>query len=381
MFTSRSKMRVPKFNAKNERVKHRYLTFLAEAKQLSVATVDQIAAAIADFEQSTGCRDFRLFRPEQAQSYKHRLAKVVNPVSKQPLAKATISSRLAALKAFVQWLSQQPGFRKLSFSDAEYFNLSGNDERIAKAVRERPAPTIEQIRHVLHAMPVATVLERRNRALIAFALLSGARDDAIASMSLKHVDIEQRRLNQDAREVRTKNAKTMTTWFFPVGEDIEAIFSEWVHFLRCDMLWGSDDPLFPASKIAVGDSGHFENCGLDRKHWKSAAAIREIFRKAFKQAGLPYFNPHTFRKTLALFGYKQCHDFEALKAWSQNLGHTQMLTTLNSYGNVPQERQAEILKRQRTGALGLNAGGSAEPDAVTIQTVLAHLAKTVSHAS
>jgi hypothetical protein len=76
--------------------------------------------------------------------------------------------------------------------------------------------------------------------------------------------------------VRTKNAKTMTTWFFPVGEDIEAIFSEWLHFLRIELLWGSDDPLFPASKIVVGNSGHFENCGVDRKHWKSAAANRRV---------------------------------------------------------------------------------------------------------
>lgn len=79
MFTSRSNTRVPKFNAKNERVKHRYLTFLTEARQLSVATVDQIATAIADFEQSTGCRDFRL------QSYKHRLAKATNLVTKRRL--------------------------------------------------------------------------------------------------------------------------------------------------------------------------------------------------------------------------------------------------------------------------------------------------------
>ena len=284
------------------------------------------------------------------------------------------------MKAFVQWLSQQPGFRRLNFSDAEYFNLSGNDERIANAVRERPAPTIEQIRHVLQAMPSGTALERRDRALIAFTLISGARDNAIASMSLKHVDIDQERLDQDAREVRTKNAKTMTTWFFPVGDDIVAILSEWIHFLRTEMLWGSDDPLFPATKIAVGDSGHFENCGLDRKHWKSAAAIRDIFRNAFTLAGLPYFNPHSFRKTLVLLGLRRCqNDLEALKIWSQNLGHNQMLTTLCSYGNVPPERQAEVLKRQRAGAVCQDAGSHGGPDAGTIQTVLAHLAKTVSN--
>jgi integrase/recombinase XerC len=369
---------MPKFNAKNERVKHRYLTFLTEAHRLSDATVDQVAAAITDFEQSTGHREFRLFRAEQAQSYKHRLAKLTSPSTKRPLSKATISSRLAALKVFFQWLCQQPSFRKMNFTDADYFNLSGNDERIAKTVRQRPAPTIEQIRHVLQAMPCETAIQHRDRGLVAFTLLSGARDNAIASLSLKHVDIERRQLTQDAREVRTKNAKSMTTWFFPVGEDVEAIFSDWVHFLRTEMLWGLDDPLFPASKVAVGPSGHFENCGLDRKHWKSAAAIRDIFRDAFATAGLPYFNPHSFRKTLALYAYKKCNDFEALKAWSQNLGHTQMLTTLSSYGNIPPERQAEILKRQRNIGLGQNPGDQAEPDAGTIQTVLAHLAKAVS---
>ncbi len=38
-------------------------------------------------------------------------------------------------------------------------------------------------------MAHATDIEKRNRAVIAFALLTGARDDAIASLSLRHVDL------------------------------------------------------------------------------------------------------------------------------------------------------------------------------------------------
>ncbi len=285
-----------------------------------------------------------------------------------------MNARLSNLKTFFQWLSQQPGFRRLNFSDAEFFNLSANDERIAKAVRERPAPTVEQIRHILFSMPCGTPIERRNRALIAFTLLSGARDDAIASMSVKHVDLEQRKVRQDAREVRTKNAKTSITDFFPMGEDIETIVVDWLRYLRTELLWGADDPLFPKPKTAVGPSGHFENCGLDRKHWKSAAAIRTIFRQEFERAGLPYFNPHSFRKTLALYGLKHCPDFEALKAWSQNLSHTQMLTTLNSYGNVPCERQAEILDRLRIDLANPDSGLDAE----TMRKVMALLTKKAS---
>jgi integrase len=61
-------------------------------------------------------------------------------------------------------------------------------------------------------------IKRRDRALVAFTILSGARDGAIISLRLKHVDIERGMIEQDAREVRTKRAKTITTWFFPVGD-------------------------------------------------------------------------------------------------------------------------------------------------------------------
>jgi integrase len=356
-----------KFNPENERIKHRYLTFLLEAKRFSPGSVDQAAAAIADFEVSTGFKDFRLFRIEHAQSYKRKLSAAVGSGHGRGLAKATISSRLASLKAFFQWLAQQPGFRSwLNYSDAEYFNASANDERIAKAVRERPVASIEQIAHVLRSMPARSDIERRNQALIAFTLLSGCRDNAIASMSLKHVDLPNRRVFQDAREVRTKNAKTITSTFFPIGADLEVIFENWVHLLK-ERLWGPDDPLFPATKVSVGESGHFENCGLDRNHWKDAAAIRRIFKEAFETAGLPYFNPHSFRNTLVALGQKICPNPEAFKAWSQNLGHTHVLTTFTSYGAVASSRQDEILKELRNGS---SAG---EPDPATVQRVIDHL--------
>jgi hypothetical protein len=46
-----------------------------------------------------------------------------------------------------------------------------------------------------------------------------------------------------------------------------------------------------------------------------------VFKEAFENAGLPSFNPHSFRKTLAQLGQKKCHTMEEMKAWSQNLGH------------------------------------------------------------
>ena len=88
----------------------------------------------------------------------------------------------------------------------------------------------------------------------------------------------------------------------------------------------------------------FEAAGLERAHWSSAEPIRKVFREAFGRAGLPYFNPHSIRKTLAKLGEQICGSAEEFKAWSQNLGHEQVLTTLLSYGAVATDRQGEIIR-------------------------------------
>jgi integrase len=216
--------------------------------------------------------------------------------------------------------------------------------RIAKATRPARVPTLEQIRHVVRSMPASTDIERRDRALIAFTILTGARDGAIASFKLRHIDVAEGKLDQDARDVHMKFSKSFVTTFFPVGDDISALVGDWVDYLRQEKLWGLDDPLFPATKVAVGDSLRFEASGLDRKHWSSAGPIRTIFKQAFASVGLPYFNPHSFRKTLALFGGQRCKTPEEYKAWSQNLGHEHVLTTLCSYGDVSSYRQTEIMR-------------------------------------
>jgi integrase len=339
-------------NPQNERIKRAYFTYLAEAKGFSEATLDGVAKALNRFETYTKFRDFKAFHIEQAKGFKASLSEQTSVRTKDRLSKATLYATLSALKRFFVWLAGQPGYKsRISYSDAEYFNLSAKETRIAKAHRDPLVPTLEQIRHVIQTMPAGTEIERRDRALIAFTILTGARDGAIASLKLKHVDMGQGRLDQDARQVRTKFSKSFTTWFFPVGDDIRQIVGDWINYLRQEKLWGLDDPLFPATKIVVGDTRHFQASGLDRKHWSSAGPIRAIFKDAFAAAaGLPYFNPHSFRKTLALLGGQMCKSPEEYKAWSQNLGHENVLTTFSSYGDVARHRQGEILR-----ALGASA--------------------------
>jgi len=329
----------------NERIKRQYFAYLAEAKGRSEQTIDAVAKAIARFEAYTRHKDFKAFHIEQAKAFKRDLANQRSHRIGEPLSKATLYASLTALRRFFVWLAGQPSYKsRISYSDADYFNLSAKETRIAKALRPARIPTLEQIRAVIRHMPASTEIERRDRALIAFTILTGARDGAIASLKLRHIDVIEGKIDQDARDVQTKFSKSFVTTFFPVGDDISAIVADWVRYLLREKLWGLDDPLFPATKVTVGESLRFEASGLDRKHWSSAGPIRIIFKQAFASVGLTYFNPHSFRKTLALLGGQRCKTPEEYKAWSQNLGHEHVLTTFCSYGDVSSYRQTEIMR-------------------------------------
>ena len=333
-------------NANNERIKRQYFIFLKEARRQNEATVDAVAMAISRFESYTKYRDFKAFHFEQAVGFKNHLAQQTNQQTGKKLSKATLNSTLRQLKAFFQWLAMQSGYKsRLNYTDMEYFNLSEKEVRIATARRKTAVPTLEQVKHVIETMPNDSDIERRNCALIAFTLLTGARDSAIASMKLKHVDLMANSVFQDAREVKTKFSKTFTTYFFPVGDDIQQIVVDWVRYLKEELLWGNDDPLFPKTNVITGEDRIFKASGLKKEHWSTASPIRTIFRAAFESADLPYFNPHSFRNMLAVFGEKTCQTPEEFKSWSQNLGHEGVMTTFFSYGEVQQHRQGEIFQQ------------------------------------
>jgi integrase len=107
-----------------------------------------------------------------------------------------------ANKAFFLWLAGQPGYKsRISYSDADYFHPSANDRRIATARHDKRVPTTEQVKHVLSRMLAGTDIEKRDRAIIAFILLTGARDNAVAFFSLPHIDLAAREVDQDARAI------------------------------------------------------------------------------------------------------------------------------------------------------------------------------------
>lgn len=227
-------------NPANERIKREYFGYLKQAHGRGEATIDKVAGSLARFEESTRARGFDRYQREQAIAFKSRLADQRIARTGEAISKATAMATLRDLRAFFFWLAHQLGFkRRIPYSEADYFNLSDKDVTIARARREKRVPSLDQVHHVLASAFDTTPLARRDRALIAVAAFTGVRGEALISLRLRDVDLVGGFIDQDARHVRTKFAKSFRTFFLPIGGTALAIAIAWVEELRRDHLWGS----------------------------------------------------------------------------------------------------------------------------------------------
>jgi len=332
-----------KFNAENERLKARYEQYLKEAKGQDEKSLDKVRAALVRFEDSTKFKPFKAFHIEQARCFKDALSKAKTAKGK-PLSLSTTDATLRLVKGFFHWLAGQQGFKKIvSYSDVEYFNNNMKDARAAHAQRPQPYPSLQQCAHAFRLMPEETGLHNRDKALFALWVMTGARAGALASLRLKHVNVIDGLVFQDGREVKTKNAKTLETWFFPVDPMYLTFFTAWVQHLTNDHLFGPGDALFPKQRL-TNVNGRFVANGFEREPYANSQIINMVVGAAFTNSGQPVFAPHSIRRTLAMWGDRICTTMEQRKAWSQNLGHESLSTTISAYMPVNRERQGELLK-------------------------------------
>ena len=110
------------------------------------------------------------------------------------------------------------------------------------------------------------------------------------------------------------------------------------------MLFGPDGAVFPKPKIEVVAGSGFQATGLTGEIYANAGAFRDMIKGAFVSAGMQPFVPHSFRKTLVKYGDQVCATREQFKAWSMNLGHDSIDTTLTSYLQISVDRQGELIK-------------------------------------
>lgn len=338
-----------KHETDNLRIKRKYLVWLEEARGLSVASIDKAAAAISLYDKWSGGKDFRAFHVEKARAFKRHLGGLRNERDGSHLSTGTINGTLRELKAFFYWLADQPGYKsKIRRSEVDYLTPDKKSDMARRGSLWKPHPSPEQVLHVLRSMPKETVIERRNRALVAFLFLTASREGAAITLQLGHVDLANACVQFDGREVNTKFGRSFTTGFYPFDPEVLNIVSEWIAELRGTHFYANSDPLFPKTKVGLDSAGKFSAIGIDRAPWASASGAAKIFKKAFTDASFPPFSPHRVRDTVAELGSAHCRTPEDFKAWSQNMGHDDVLTTFRSYGSVAPGRQMELMKRFRS---------------------------------
>lgn len=334
-----------KVSAKNERVKRSFFRWLKEAAGCCDSTVNNIENAILLWQEFSKNEDFALYNSDKAIDFKKWLAK--RAFRGKPISIVTYHAYMRYLRKFFGWLVRETGYRsRIKPNAVDYLKITEKEERIATQSTPRNYPSLDYVRKLVDSIEPKTEVDLRDRALISFTLLSGMRDRAVATLPLGCFDKEKLTILQNPRKgVETKFAKLIPTTIFPFDQKMVGFLTGWVKHLE-GKGFGSQDPLFPRSKLDQGaDNLSFEaSSDVEPAFWQGTGRIREIFKKRSQAASLPYFPPHTFRHLAVNLAVASCKDGEEMKAVSQNFGHEYIATTLSSYGNYTPSRLTEIIK-------------------------------------
>lgn len=347
-------------NSANEKVKRRYFKWLRGARGYSEQTIVAIERAIHLFEEFTGYKDLKTFCERQATNFKSWMEE--RRVKGQSLSNSTKYHHIRHLNAFFSWLATQHGYKsRISLDSVSYLSLDKRAVREALTPRPKPSPSLENVKSVVESIVVESDIDRRDRALISFLLLTGIRYTALCSLALGCLDADRLVVYQYPRwGVKTKGGKVITTRILQFDSVLVEIVVDWAKYLAQKLKYTQSDPLFPRTAIDQADDGFcFEVRGLTPQFWSGGNSIREILKGRFKQAGLPYFNPHSFRRAACLLAMRMSRTPEEFKALSQNFGHEDVLTTLRSYGTLDDDRVAEVISR--IDFSGTEAGGDMIP--------------------
>lgn len=196
----------------------------------------------------------------------------------------------------------------------------------------------------LRLMPSRTLMERRDRAMFALAYIGAMRESALISLRLRHVDIQERRIEHNGRELRAKNGKTFEICWFKGTEGFQPVFVAWVEEL-VRLGAGRDDALFPDVWVLASLDGVRLGIEGSRPVWqsmKTAQAVDAVFARVSKLIGLKV-KPHSVRDTISQLGLRVCNTPEQHKAWSLNFGHEKVATTYENYGKMSALRKRQVM--------------------------------------
>ena len=332
-----------------------FFIYLKEVKGFSQDSIDAYEQAILLWQECTENKDFTTFGKQATTSFKTWLRSRTNKEG-EVLSLTYIYNIFRRLKGFFLWLAMQPHYKsKIDQTIIEHLSLSKKETRIAIEPNKRDIPSMEEVIKVIERIQPANDVDRRDRAMICFTLLTGARISAIYSMPMMAFDETTLTVDQNPKfGVKTKFSKRIVTTFFPIAytKALEH-FLAWYHYLKNEKHFCGTDPIFPMARIEHGvqNISYYNTGEVEPIFWKDSSAARRVFQKRFLDAEVSYYHPHTFRHLVVKEFARTKLTEEEKKAISQNLGHENTGTTFGSYGygHIEEERQIDIVKNIKLG--------------------------------
>lgn len=334
----------------NEGIKREFFEQLKGGRGFSKSSVRSHAEAINQWQIFTKNEDFSAYDKSKAVAFTEWLNTRPAKTKSGKISLVTQDNYLRRVKKFFVWLSDQPGYKsKILKGDVDYLRLSKADAQVARSGTTKKMPTFDDAKKIIENISSKSEIDRRDRALISFALITGARIFAIVSLKMKNFDKTLKQIDQNPGDgVKTKNSKRILTTFFPIGwDDPEKHFMEWYEYLESKG-FQPDDPIFPATAGGFVDNknGHIKET-IGKDGWVSTGAARKIFDKRCKDVSLPYFHPHSFRHLIVSILSKKRLTEEEKRAISMNLGHANVGTAFGSYGygSMDSETAVKIVQK------------------------------------
>lgn len=334
-----------KFNGANEIVKHRYFKDMEEGDGYSLKTVDAARNAINRYELFT---DYTCLKKTDTNSFIGFKQSLLNGKNAKgmPLSLSTIEHTLAPLRKFFTWLRKEDGYKKsLKAADTRYLRLKREDRRKIQTVQKfKEFHSVEEVKRALNFNPKSDV-EMRDRAIIATLACTAMRHESIITVKVGHLDIKREAIIQNPQTMRTKNSKWINAKLIGFDEGIKQIVLDWGRYLKEELHFTDNDPLFPKEQIQHDEYQQFiGGVALSRNHIKSHEPIARIIKRVFENAGLKYNNPHSFRD-MQTHHFVNNYGLQEVAALSLNLGHENMAITIGNYYKPTPDQQFDILAK------------------------------------
>ncbi len=333
-----------KYNNENDIIKKKYFIDM-RLDGLSPKTIDGARYAIDRLETFTNFENFKSINSKTLEKFRKGLLVTKNAKGGN-LSPSTIDHVLKPLQRFFKWLKRESGYkRKLESLDVRYLNLDKNERRKLQTIRKiKEFYAIEEVKLALSFSP-NTDVEMRDRAIVAMLSCTAMRHESIITVKLGHFDIKRQVVVQDPQTMKTKNSKLINSRLIPIDDAIVQIVIDWVRYLKDELGFTDNDPLFPKEHLQQDEYKQFiGGIALSNKHIESHNVIPVIVKKVFARVGLQYNNPHSFRDMLTNYIVSN-YGIQEAAALSLNLGHENLAITLGNYYQPSPEQQFDILSK------------------------------------